>query len=217
MINKFAYNIPIGIYLYRQFEITMTKAEKTRNFIIEKTAPIFNMKGYAGTSLNDIIAATGLTKGSIYGNFANKDEVALAAFDYNFSTNVSKIEAEISRQNTTEGKLLAYINIYQSLLINGISLGGCPILNTAIDADDTHPALRDKVLKAVLSWKNRIISLVEEGVLKHELNADNNPEQIALTIIAMIEGGVMVSRLTNKMENWKLIMNSLKKYIKSLG
>ncbi|KQN38892.1 transcriptional regulator [Pedobacter sp. Leaf41] len=195
----------------------MTKAEKTRNFIIEKIAPIFNMKGYAGTSLNDIITATGLTKGSIYGNFANKDEVALAAFDYNFSTNVSKIEAEISRQNTTEGKLLAYISIYQSLLINGISLGGCPILNTAIDADDTHPALRDKVLKAVLSWKNRIISLVEEGILKKELNADNNPEQIALTIIAMIEGGVMVSRLTKNIDNWKLIMNSLKKYIKSLG
>jgi TetR/AcrR family transcriptional repressor of nem operon len=195
----------------------MTKAEKTRNFIIEKTAPIFNMKGYAGTSLNDIIAATGLTKGSIYGNFANKDEVALAAFDYNFSTNVSKIEAEISRQNSTEGKLLAYINIYQSLLINGISLGGCPILNTAIDADDTHPALRDKVLKAVLSWKNRIISLVEEGILKKELNSDNNPEQIALTIIAMIEGGVMVSRLTNNMDDWKLIMNSLKKYLKSLS
>lgn len=43
----------------------MTKAEKTRNFIVEKTAPIFNMKGYAGTSLNDITAATGLTKGSI--------------------------------------------------------------------------------------------------------------------------------------------------------
>jgi len=195
----------------------MTKAEKTRNFIIEKTASIFNMKGYAGTSLNDIIAATGLTKGSIYGNFANKDEVALAAFDYNFSTNVSKIEAEISRQNTTEGKLLAYINIYQSLLINGISLGGCPILNTAIDADDTHPALRDKVLKAVLSWKNRIISLIEEGILKKELNGDNNPEQIALTIIAMIEGGVMVSRLTNNMDDWKLIMNSLKKYLKSLS
>jgi len=195
----------------------MTKAEKTRNFIIEKTAPIFNMKGYAGTSLNDIIAATGLTKGSIYGNFANKDEVALAAFDYNFSTNVSKIEAEISRQNTTEGKLLAYISIYQSLLINGISLGGCPILNTAIDADDTHPALRDKVLKAVLSWKSRIINLVEEGILKKELKADNNPEQIALTIIAMIEGGVMVSRLTNNMDDWKLIMNSLKKYLKSLS
>ncbi|RYD80366.1 MAG: TetR/AcrR family transcriptional regulator [Sphingobacteriales bacterium] len=195
----------------------MTKAEKTRNFIVEKTAPIFNMKGYAGTSLNDITAATGLTKGSIYGNFANKDEVALAAFDYNFSSNVSKIEAEISKQDTTKGKLLAYVNAYQSFLVGDISQGGCPILNTAIDADDTHPALRAKVLKAVLSWKKRIIKLVEDGIASQEIKPENNSEQIALTVIAMIEGGVMISRLTNKFENWDLIMDSLKKYINNLS
>ncbi|RNL52457.1 TetR/AcrR family transcriptional regulator [Pedobacter jejuensis] len=195
----------------------MTKAEKTRNFIVEKTAPIFNMKGYAGTSLNDITAATGLTKGSIYGNFANKDEVALAAFDYNFNSNVSKIEAEISKKDTTKEKLLAYISIYQSFLVGGISQGGCPILNTAIDADDTHPALREKVLKAVLSWKKSIIKLVEDGISNEEIKVGSNPEQIALTVIAMIEGGIMISRLTNKIENWNLIMDSLKKYINSLG
>ena len=60
-----------------------TKAERTRNFIIEKTAEIFNRKGYAGTSMSDITEATGLTKGSIYGNFENKEDVALAVFEYN--------------------------------------------------------------------------------------------------------------------------------------
>lgn len=196
----------------------MTKAEKTRNLIVEKTASIFNMKGYAGTSLNDITTATGLTKGSIYGNFANKDEVALAVFDYNLSNNVSKIDIEISRQTTTKGKLLAYVKVYQNFVLGSkISQGGCPVLNTAIDADDTHPALREKVLKAVLSWKNRIIKLVEEGVANHEIRADNNPEQIALTVIAMIEGGIMISRLTNKIDNWNLIMDSLKTYINSLS
>ena len=60
----------------------MNKAERTRQYIIEKTAPIFNKKGYAGTSLSDMTGATGLTKGSIYGNFNDKDEVALAAFDH---------------------------------------------------------------------------------------------------------------------------------------
>ena len=47
----------------------MTKAEKTKQYIIEKTAPVFNRKGFAGTSMNDIVEVTGLTKGSIYGNF----------------------------------------------------------------------------------------------------------------------------------------------------
>jgi len=61
----------------------MTKAESTRLFIIERIAPVFNKKGYHGTSLADITEATGLTKGSIYGNFANKEEVAIAVYEYN--------------------------------------------------------------------------------------------------------------------------------------
>jgi len=195
----------------------MTKAEKTRNYIIEKTAPIFNMKGYAGTSLQDITAATGLTKGSIYGNFANKDEVALAAFDYNFNNNILQIESAMRAQTTAKGKLLVYVSIYQNFITGTISLGGCPILNTATDADDTHPALREKALKAVLSWKKRIIKLVEEGIENKEIALDSNAEQIALTVIAMIEGGIMISRLTNKLDNWDLIMDSLKKYVNSLG
>ena len=195
----------------------MTKAEKTRNFIVEKTAPIFNMKGYAGTSLNDITAATGLTKGSIYGNFANKDEVALAAFDYNLKNVSSRIDAEMNRQTTIKDKLLVYINIYQKFIDGSASAGGCPVLNTAIDADDTHPGLRAKVLKAVLSWKNKIAKLVELGIDNKEFNADNNPEQIALTIIAMVEGGIMISKLASKTEYWSLIMGSLKKYVDSLG
>lgn len=195
----------------------MTKAEKTRNFIVEKTAPIFNMKGYAGTSLNDITAATGLTKGSIYGNFANKDEVALAAFDYNLNNVSSRIEAEMNRQPSIKDKLLVYIDIYQKFIDGSVSEGGCPVLNTAIDADDTHPELRGRVLKAVLDWKTKIAKLVEAGIAKKEINTIHNPEQIALTIIAMVEGGIMISRLTAKPAHWSLIMDSLKKYINSLG
>lgn len=195
----------------------MTKAEKTRNFIVEKTAPIFNMKGYAGTSLNDITAATGLTKGSIYGNFANKDEVALAAFDYNLNNVSTRIEAEMNRQSSIKGKLLVYINIYQKFIDGSVSEGGCPVLNTAIDADDTHPELRGRVLKAVLDWKNKIAKLVEAGIANKEINKEHNPEQIALTIIAMVEGGIMISKLTAKTAYWSLIMDSLKKYVDSLG
>ena len=195
----------------------MTKAEKTRNFIVEKTAPIFNMKGYAGTSLNDITVATGLTKGSIYGNFANKDEVALAAFDYNLKNVSSRIDAEMNKQASIMDKLLVYIDIYQKFIDGSVSEGGCPVLNTAIDADDTHPELRGRVLKAVLDWKNKIAKLVEVGIARKEINADQHPEQIALTIIAMVEGGIMISKLTSKTEYWNLIMGSLKKYVESLG
>ncbi|RKM92681.1 TetR/AcrR family transcriptional regulator, partial [Aquimarina sp. AD10] len=62
----------------------MIRSEKTRQLIIKKTASIFNKKGYTGTYLSDLTNATGLTKGSIYGNFKDKNEVALEAFRYNY-------------------------------------------------------------------------------------------------------------------------------------
>ena len=57
-----------------------TKAERTRQFIIEASAPIINKKGVAGTSLTDIMEATKLAKGGIYGNFENKEEICKEIF-----------------------------------------------------------------------------------------------------------------------------------------
>ena len=60
----------------------MTKSEKTRRFIIEQSAVIFNKKGIAGTSITDLMEATKLAKGGIYGNFNSKEEISVEVFDY---------------------------------------------------------------------------------------------------------------------------------------
>lgn len=195
----------------------MTKAERTRSFIIEKTASIFNTKGFAGTSLNDITAATGLTKGSIYGNFANKDEVALAVFDYNLERATADIGRQIAAQDSAQNKLMVYVEVYTDFFDAQCENGGCPILNTAVEADDTHPELRKKAAAAIRSWKNRIISIVNEGVEKKELKANIDASQIALTMIAMIEGSIMISKLLNDKSHMTAVMESMKKLIHDLS
>lgn len=195
----------------------MSKAARTKEFIIEKTAPIFNVKGYAGTSLNDITDATGLTKGSIYGNFTNKDEVALAAFDYNIQCVDDIISQEIRKQKTIQDKLLVYANVYENFLKYPFPIGGCPILNTAIEADDTHPALKEKAANAINNWKNKLIALIQKGIDANEFRADVNAEQTALTMIAMIEGGIMITKLTGKLNYRKAVMQSVEKIIKDLS
>src|SRR4051812_21757532 len=94
----------------------MSKAERTRQFIVEKTASIFNSKGYSGTSLNDLVDATGLTKGAIYGNFENKDEVALAAFEYNFGNITNYIASRIRERDSAIQKLLVYPETHRQVL-----------------------------------------------------------------------------------------------------
>ena len=195
----------------------MSKAERTKQFIIEKTAPIFNMKGYSGTSMSDITEATGLTKGSIYGNFENKDEVALAAFKYNVKKLQNAFAQEIEKQNTFKGKLLVYPRLYSNYLDLRVTKGGCPILNTATEADDTHPILRKNVEKIILFWKRKLIQFIEQGILLGEFKAKEiNPEKTALTIIALIEGGVMISKITGNLEDLSTVMLSVNKVIEDL-
>ncbi|MFA6058472.1 MAG: TetR/AcrR family transcriptional regulator [Taibaiella sp.] len=194
----------------------MTKAEKTKQFIIEQTAPIFNKKGYAGTSLNDITQATGLTKGSIYGNFGGKDEVALAVFDYNLKKVTTIFEAEMSTCNTAREKLMVYVKVYSEFQNFAFPAGGCPMQNTAIEADDTHPQLKKKALTAVLNWKKAIAGIIEQGIKTGEIRRAVNAEQVALTIIATIEGMTMIANLTGKTNYRKLIIQSIEKMITDL-
>jgi TetR/AcrR family transcriptional repressor of nem operon len=195
----------------------MSKAEKTKQFIIEKTAPIFNMKGYSGTSMSDITDATGLTKGSIYGNFENKDEVALAAFQYNVKKLQDSFAQEIDKQNTFKDKLLVYPRLYTNYLDMRVTKGGCPILNTATESDDTHPVLRKNVERVILYWKKKLIYFIEQGILAGEFKAKAiNPERTALTIIALIEGGVMISKITGDLKDLSTVMLSVNKVIEDL-
>ena len=76
----------------------------------------------------------------------------------------------------------------------------------------THIALKKKAAEAIGSWKAKIISLLEEGVRLKEFKEIINAEQIALTIIAMIEGTSMISHLTNKHSYRQSIMGSVEHY-----
>lgn len=195
----------------------MSKAERTKNFIIEKTAPLFNMKGYSGTSMSDITAATGLTKGSIYGNFENKDEVAIAAFKFNVKELQDIFASEIEKQTTYKDKLLVYPRLYSDYYDLLVTKGGCPIINTATEADDTHPVLRKKVENTILAWKDKLVNFIEQGIVAGEFKAKNiDSEKTAFTIIAIIEGAVMIAKITGNSSNLSNIMLSLTKIIDDL-
>ncbi|MBX9732451.1 MAG: TetR/AcrR family transcriptional regulator [Chitinophagaceae bacterium] len=194
----------------------LSKADKTRQFIIEKTAPLFNEKGFAGTSLSDMTTVTGLTKGSIYGNFENKDEVALAAFDFNFNTVTNYIKAQILATDNSIDRLLVYPTVYRKFLILPFLKPGCPILNTSTEADDTHPKLRERAAKALAFWKTSIENQIKRGIARGEIKSETNPSAIAAILIAIIEGSVMQAKVVQHAKDLKVTMDYLEKIIKDL-
>lgn len=173
----------------------MSKAEKTKQFIIEKTATLFNTKGYNATSLSDITQATGLTKGSIYGNFENKDQVAIEVYKYNAALLSKVMNHSLGDQYpTSTEKLHAFVAFYRKNWRSVFSNGGCPLMNAATEADDSFPALKQYVQKSFTLWTERIAAVIVQGQKKNELKASVNADEYASLFIMLIEGGILLSK-----------------------
>ena len=196
-----------------------TKAEITSEFIIKTVAPVFNKKGYSGTSLADIAKATGLTKGAIYGNFTDKNELAVKAFVHNINIVATKIETEVLKQQTSLGKLFAISAFYKKYYDFTFDNGGCPILNVGIDANHQNPELMAKVKKAITNLQNNMAEIIDWGIQNGEIKQNVSGQEYARRIFSMVEGGIFMSTmlqdrkymedLTTAIDN--LIVRELKK------
>jgi TetR/AcrR family transcriptional regulator, transcriptional repressor for nem operon len=173
----------------------VSKAEHTKQRIIEKAAIIFNQNGYAGSSINDIMKLTGLQKGGIYNHFKSKDEIAVAAFDYTLGLILAAVMASVGKENTAIDRLHALVDTFRGFTAQPIGTGGCPILNTAVESDDTHPRLRLHVQRAVNDIRALIGSIVELGIRQGEIVATTEHEQVSTIIFVTIEGAIMMSKL----------------------
>ncbi len=204
----------------------MSKAEQTKAKIIQEAANLFNQKGYAASSISDIMQATGLKKGGIYNHFQSKDELALAAFDYAVNLVTQRIWNAVKQEKNAIARLKTLVSVYLDYVDNPPLPGGCPIMNTAIEWDDSnsllrdHPigvALRDRTKQAMDSWRNLIIRIVEKGIKKGEVKANIESDTIATVLISTIEGGIMMSKLYQDSIHLERVVISLHSYLDNLA
>ena len=189
----------------------MTKGERTRRKIVEAAAPIFNQRGYEGSSLNDLMEATGLKKGGIYRHFTSKEELAAEAFDYTWEAawNARLLHLDDKANGIEKLKqLIANFVEHRSPVA-----GGCPILNTAIDADDGNTVLRGRVAKALRSWLSRLQVIVERARENRETRPGVDGRAVATLIVASLEGALMMSRLQRNDEALRRVQSHLSRYL----
>ncbi|REC80310.1 TetR/AcrR family transcriptional regulator [Chryseobacterium elymi] len=188
----------------------MSKAEKTKQFIIEKTASLFNTKGYLSTSLSDITEATGLTKGSIYGNFDNKDQVALEVYKYNSSLLSKNMARSLGDEfPTTIDKLNAFVNFYRKNWKAVFENGGCPLMNAATEADDTFPSLKKQVTQSFEGWIKKITAIIVEGQKTGEIHEDIDADEYGSLFIMLVEGGILLSKTTENKKYLNLALDRI--------
>ncbi len=184
----------------------MGKAERTRQFIIEAAAPIINKKGMAGTSLSDIMEATKLAKGGIYGNFDSKEEICIEAFLYLRRQLADKLDNAVRKGRSAQEKLFNILDTYKN---DPCMIDGCPILNFGTEADDTNPLMKEQVKKAAFSAQNRFLTILNDGIKNNEISMDLNAEELSVKIFAMVEGAVLCGKLVNS-KQMAVVLESIK-------
>src|SRR5690242_1788963 len=157
----------------------MTKGDDTRQMILQRSAEVFNCKGYYGASLADIMEATGLEKGGIYNHFGSKDDLALEAFDYAVDLVRQEFQKALKDKRDAIDRLKAIVGVYRGLPSDTPIAGGCPVLNTAVEADDTHPALRDHARRTMDEWREFIHRVVNKGIERGQVRPEVNADELA--------------------------------------
>jgi TetR/AcrR family transcriptional regulator, transcriptional repressor for nem operon len=179
----------------KKTKVAVTKGERSRQKIVETAAVLFNQKGFTGCSMGDIVAASGLEKGTLYGHFSTKEELALLAFDYAWKDTSEKRLRNLDTVSNAVDKLKLHIINY----VNTPSFpGGCPLLNFAVDADDGNLALRTRVRKALQGWEDFLAKLVEDGQTAGEINPEIGPHSVANLMISVLEGATVVARINKR-------------------
>lgn len=194
----------------------MTKAEKTRQFIIEQSAPLFNTKGVAGTSMSDIMEATNMAKGGLYGHFETKEELSHAVVDYNMKMVGQKLSTAINKHTTARGKLEAVLNFFSNPLKPTVE-GGCPLLNFGMEADDTNPVIRKKIKNGIEDMQHVFQNIIEQGIADGEFKNNNNAREMAIKMFAMLEGATMICRVAGHTNQMKIIIDILRKDLDAMS
>ena len=190
----------------------MTKGEQTRREIVQKAAPLFNQKGYQGTSLSDLMDATGLQKGGIYRHFSSKEDLAAEAFDYSWRKAVHVRLDGIEEVADCVNRLKKMIENFVEIRA-GLVPGGCPLMNTAIEADDGNAILRARARRALRHWTERLSLITSEGIRKRQIDPRVHPLKLSQLIIGSLEGALLISRLQKSEEPLRSVRQHLDDYL----
>lgn len=190
----------------------MSKAERTRQFIIEQSAPVFNTKGLAATAMSDVMQATKMAKGGIYGHFDSKEDLSSAVVDYNLSMLIAKVGQAVGNVQSAKDKLLAFLDIFATPMQFPVE-GGCPMLNFGTESDDTNPTVKKKVKETIVSAQKRIADIIDDGIAKGEFKADFDAKTFSIKLMTMVEGGTLIGRVLETNSQMKIIVGILKKEI----
>lgn len=195
----------------------VTKGVQTKQKIINKSLQLFSVKGYYNTSINDILEATNLTKGGLYGHFKSKEDIWYAVYDQAVTIwkdivfkDIRKIDDPLKRIEK------ALDNDLQNYLGADVFKGGCFFLNMLVELTGQSNTMGNCILKGIIGFSEVITQWLKEAHEKNMLKPGLNFNEIAKFIVVSINGCAALYPSTRDPEIWKVTLKQINYYINGL-
>lgn len=193
----------------------MRNPEITYKLILDSASILFNTKGYKATSISDITTKAGITKGAIYKHFKDKSDLEKACLIQMTSDVFNEVTKRVKAASDAKTKLLSILDYFAEYRLQPPIEGGCPLMNAAIEADDSDPVLKAVASNIITGLQLGIAKVIQNGVDRKQLKDNFDINEYATMIYSAIEGGIMMMKVTENDHNLLSVINFLKRDIES--
>jgi AcrR family transcriptional regulator len=190
---------------------------ETRHNVIEKSLQIFSVKGYYNTSISDIMATTGLTKGGLYSHFDSKEAIWNAAYERAVEIwreivfkGVRKISDPLDRiAKTIENDLRDYC-------CGEVFEGGCFFFNSLVELSGQYSTMSGRIVEGFMQFAKLLASWLEEAKADGKLKSGVKIKEVADFIVLSINGAAALYVATRDSRFPRACERLLHSYLQSL-
>ena len=146
-------------------------------------------RGYAATSVDDLTAATGLGKGSLYGAFGDKHSLYLRVLDDYIASSLDEVRATLRDPAFSAADRLArHLRGQVKLLAADATRRGCLMAKSAAELGATDAVVEEKVQRAYATWRDELVACIKEAQRDGAIDARQRPAALAGTLLAFMRG-----------------------------
>jgi len=180
----------------------MGKGSETRLRILDTAQEIVLRMGFSGASIDEIIDAAGITKGGFFYHFRGKADLARALMQRYLEQDEAFFSAVIERaEELVEDPLqrvLVFLKLYAEAMgdLPGVH-PGCLVASFTYESQQFDPAVRDMAAAGVQRWRDIFKERFVPVVTKYPMVRKVELDELADTLVSMMEGGIILSRVMN--------------------
>ncbi len=171
--------------------VLTARGRSTRDRIVAAAATLIHERGVAGTSLDDVRAATATSKSQLYHYFADKSALVRAVIERQVEQVLQAQQPELDSVDSMAGLRRWRDRV---VALNGQDARGCPLGRLASELADSDPAARAALTAGFARWQDRLAAGLRAMREHGALDPDVDPHALALGLLAAVQGGLLLAQ-----------------------